>query len=142
EGGYRISGQWSFSSGIDHSEWVMASSTERTFKEGKDPERYFFLVPRRDYEIIDNWHVAGLKGSGSNGFKIKNAFVPDHRIISLSAWSEQGVSPGMAVNPSPNYNVPLYCALPTCLTSAILGATIGAYETYLAGLRKILAKNK
>lgn len=141
EGGYRLSGEWAFSSGIDHSEWVMASTTEQVFDKGEGPERFMFLVPRSDYRIVDNWHVAGLKASGSNGFEMSDVFVPDHRVISLTKWADQGVSPGMSVNPGAQYNVPLFCALPTCLTSSIVGATIGAYETYTKGIRERISKN-
>lgn len=140
EGGYRVSGQWSFSSGIDHSEWVMATSTEISLNEGEQRERHMFLIPRSDYEIINEWHVAGLKASGSNGFVVSNVFVPAHRVISLTKWAGVGETPGMSVNQGASYHVPLYCALPICLTSAILGATIGAYETYRKGLRDRLSK--
>ncbi|WP_103105832.1 hypothetical protein [Brevibacillus reuszeri] len=141
EGGYQLSGEWSFSSGIDHSEWVMASSTQQIFEEAKGPERYMFLVPRSDYQIVDNWEVAGLKASGSNGFEMTDVFIPDHRIISLSKWAEDGVSPGMSVHTGVQYHVPLFCALPTCLTSTIVGATIGAYETYTKSIRERMSKN-
>ncbi|RNB85324.1 hypothetical protein EDM59_13050 [Brevibacillus nitrificans] len=140
EGGYQLSGEWSFSSGIEHSEWVMASSTERSFA-GEDPQRYMFLVPRSDYTIVNEWQVAGLKASGSNGFTISDAFVPEHRVINLSQWAGPGVTPGMSINRGASYNVPLYCALPTCLTSAIVGASLGAYEFFIKTLRERLSKN-
>ena len=64
-----------------------------------------FLVPRSDYEIIDNWHVSGLRGSGSKDVVIDGAFVPDHRMHKFSDGFRQQ-SPGNEINPSPAYKYP------------------------------------
>ena len=73
--------------------------------EGKPPEMRTFLLPRSDYRIDDNWHVAGLKGTGSKDIVVEDAFVPEHRTHRLiDGFKRQ--SPGNAVNPAPLYRLP------------------------------------
>src|SRR5262249_52640035 len=79
DGGYRISGRWSFSSGCDHCQWVFLGGMVPPEREGAPPEMRTFLVPRSDYTIEDNWHVAGLKATGSKDIVIVGALVPEHR---------------------------------------------------------------
>ncbi|CAI8008475.1 Flavin-dependent monooxygenase, oxygenase subunit HsaA [Geodia barretti] len=58
EGGYRLSGRWEFSSGCDSASWLILGVSGIG-------ERNWVLVPRSDFEIIDNWFVSGLRGSGA-----------------------------------------------------------------------------
>lgn len=128
DGGYRISGNWPWVSGVDHSEWSMLSGIMPS-PEGSSFESYMFLIPRSDYEIQDTWFVAGLRASGSKNAVVQNAFVPKHRVIRLADLSE-GNPPGAAVNPNPMYRHPLMALFPSALVSPILGATMGAYEVW------------
>jgi 3-hydroxy-9,10-secoandrosta-1,3,5(10)-triene-9,17-dione monooxygenase len=73
EGGVRLSGRWSFASGCDASEWLLLGSTR-----GDGPP-ILCCVPKSEVEIIDTWHVAGLKGTGSKDVAAREVFVPDHR---------------------------------------------------------------
>ena len=77
DGGYRIRGRWSFSSGCAHCPWVLLGGI--AVRDGV-PDHVTFLVPDSDYEIDDVWHVAGLAGTGSNDIVIEDAFVPARRI--------------------------------------------------------------
>lgn len=105
EGGYRINGRWSFSSGCNHCQWVFLGGFVPPETEGKPPEMRTFLLPRSDYTIDDNWHVAGLKGTGSKDIVVENAFVPEHRTHKLiDGYKRQ--SPGNAVNQAPLYKLP------------------------------------
>ncbi|HEX9040094.1 MAG TPA: acyl-CoA dehydrogenase family protein [Trebonia sp.] len=81
-GGYLVSGRWGFSSGIVHADWLIGA-----FKPGggepDDPAAapgllgmVVFLVPKDQAEVIDNWHVAGLQGTGSLDFSLDGVFVP------------------------------------------------------------------
>lgn len=74
DGGYRISGRWSFASGIRHAQWVSAGAL---VDRGSDvaPARLTFTVRTSEVEIHDNWHVAGLQGTGSNDFSVSDLFV-------------------------------------------------------------------
>ncbi len=79
EGGMRISGRWSFSSGVDHAEWALIGgvSAERGVQG--------LLVPKSDIEIIDDWHTLGMRGTGSKTLVLDNAFIPDYRMFNFEA---------------------------------------------------------
>src|ERR1700719_1583687 len=59
EGGYRLSGRWPFSSGIDASAWNMFGAVVSDEETGQSEHR-MLLVPASDYSIIDTWEVIGL----------------------------------------------------------------------------------
>jgi len=130
EGGYRISGRWSFSSGCDHCQWVFLGGLVPPEVEGKPPEMRTFLVPRSDYRIDDNGHVAGLKGTGSKDIVVENAFVPEHRTHRLiDGYKRQ--SPGNAVNPSPLYRLPFGQIFVRSVSTSAIGAAQGALDAFL-----------
>ena len=104
DGGVKLSGRWSFSSGCDHCDWVFLGGFVPT-DNGAPPDMRTFLVPRSDFEIIDNWHTSGLRGSGSKDVVVDGAFVPDHRMHKFSDGFKQ-MSPGNEVNTSPVYKYP------------------------------------
>ena len=78
DGGFYLTGQWSFSSGCQHCDWVFAGALVFG-PEGTPPEYRTFLVPRSDYQIVDTWNTFGLKATGSHDVKIDRPFVPEHR---------------------------------------------------------------
>lgn len=74
DGGYRVSGRWSFASGIHHAEWITACARVPT-GEGA-PDIVMLVFPATAVTLHDNWHVSGLKGTGSCDFSVENLFVP------------------------------------------------------------------
>ena len=75
EGGYRVSGRWAFGSGIRHSQWV--SGGAMLLGDTADSPRLIRIaVPTSEVEIHDNWHVVGLRGTGSCEYSLHNVFVP------------------------------------------------------------------
>jgi len=137
EGGFKLSGRWSFSSGVDHSEWAMVGGMEPPTKEGELPKHLMFLVPKSDFRIEDDWNVAGIRASGSKTIVIpEEVFVPEHRVADLVVWSKFGQSAGMAVNPAPIYRLPIMSTIGFFLASAVYGAARGAYELWVETSRK------
>ena len=128
DGGVKLSGRWSFSSGCYHCQWVMLGGFVPS-EEGAPPDMRTFLVPRSDYEIIDNWHTSGLRGSGSNDVVVDGAFVPDHRMHKFTDGFKQD-SPGNAVNPSPVYRYPFGQIHVRSVSTPAVGAALGALEEY------------
>src|SRR5687768_14246730 len=55
-GGYRLSGTWSYVSGVDHTQWTIIGSIAEPSRAGERPQPVVHLVPRRDYALEDNWH--------------------------------------------------------------------------------------
>lgn len=132
EGGYRLSGFWNFCSGCDNTQWMIVGGR---FKDAgtQDGAQAFFLVPRADYRIEDNWHVLGLAGTGSKNIVVEDAFIPAHRVLTV-VEAASGKPPGAAVNKAAVYRVPFPAAVSTCLCVPPLGMAQGALDTYVEGL--------
>lgn len=76
-GGYALSGKWIFSSGCRHANWLAALVTS-----SDHPPRLHFM-PKDEIELIDNWQVQGLRGTGSFGFTCEDYFVPERRVMRM-----------------------------------------------------------
>lgn len=130
EGGYRVSGRWSWSSGSDHCSWVILGGVvPRPERLGGPPDLRAFLIPRPDYEVVDVWHVLGLKGTGSNDIVVEDAFVPEHRthqFVHSFAMSD----PGRATFTSRNYKYPFGVIFAYSLSIVTLGMADGALEAF------------
>ncbi len=87
DGGLRVSGRWSFASGIDNVEWLWAGGI--VFENGAPvmtehgPEIHHVHIPVSQGEIIDTWHVSGMRGTGSKDFTVTDVFVPEQRVWAL-----------------------------------------------------------
>ncbi len=131
EGGYKVSGQWGFSSGSHHCDWVFLGGV---VPEPNDPFNMAnyrtFLIPRADYEVIQNWDVVGLKATGSNDVKVSGAFVPEYRTQKLIDGFNCS-SPGNAVNTAPLYRLPFGQVFVRSVCTASLGALEGALDSFI-----------
>jgi alkylation response protein AidB-like acyl-CoA dehydrogenase len=130
EGGYRLSGTWSFASGCDIAQWGKLGGM--IAPPGKEPpyEGAFFLLPVEDCEIVDNWFVCGLAGTGSKDILVKDAFVPAHRVLRF-ADTRAGTSPGARHHDNPIYRLPLLMVGASMLASTAIGAAKGALEAFV-----------
>ncbi|TGD88334.1 acyl-CoA dehydrogenase [Mycolicibacterium sp. CH28] len=99
DGGYRLSGSWSFGSGTGHAEYVCAGffpmdDGEMRWAGDGMPDMQVAVIPRAEIEFKDGWHVQGLKGTGSYDYAVADVFVPDHRTFPLfSRTPHRGSSP-------------------------------------------------
>jgi 3-hydroxy-9,10-secoandrosta-1,3,5(10)-triene-9,17-dione monooxygenase len=134
-GGFRLSGHWKFSSGCDHCQWAFLG-VNASLDPVTPPDRCVLLVPRSDYRILDTWHVAGLKATGSQDIVVEDAFVPAHRVVQFSD-TFRGRGPGQAVNGAPLYRIPFGQIFFRGVSTAALGALRGMFDTFLryAGTR-------
>ena len=128
DGGYRVSGRWGFASGCTHCSWlvggtlVMEGDAPRVL-EGGMPDWRTMLFPMSDVEIIDTWHVSGLRGTGSRDMQVKDVFVPDDRAISL-------ISAHRYVD-GPTYRFPVLGFLALTIASIPLGIARHAIDELL-----------
>jgi alkylation response protein AidB-like acyl-CoA dehydrogenase len=76
EGGFRLTGRWSFASGVHHAEWVSARGLLYGTSDGP-PILHMFTFPASEIEIHDNWDVMGLRGTGSCDISVDDIFVPE-----------------------------------------------------------------
>jgi len=131
EGGYRLSGHWGFSSGSKHCNWAFLGGMVPPTEEGAAPDYRTFLVPRGDYEIVDNWNVSGLEGTGSHDIVVKDAFIPEHR-THRSIDGFECNSPGNAVNDHYIFRLPFGQIFVRAVSSSSIGALKGVVDSYIA----------
>ena len=131
DGGFRLSGRWSFSSGSQHCQWAFLGAVVPTADAPFDMANYrTFLVPLADYEIVDNWDVVGLQGTGSHDIVVDDVFVPEHR----THKAMDGFlcdNPGNAVNDAPLYRIPFMQVFVRAVCTASLGALQGSLEGFI-----------
>jgi 3-hydroxy-9,10-secoandrosta-1,3,5(10)-triene-9,17-dione monooxygenase len=132
EGGYRFSGRWKFSSGTDHCDWIFLGGAVES-EDGTPAgfaESRTFLLPRKDYQIVDTWHVVGLKGTGSQDIVVNDVFVPEyrtHKQADALAWT----SPGHAVNPGPLYRLPFWQVFLRAVSTSAIGGLQGMADAFI-----------
>jgi len=87
--GFRVNGRWPFGSGTQNADWVLAGC--RLLENGAPMTRgngtartHMVLVPAREVEFLDTWHVSGLCGTGSTDFALRDVRVPAERVVGYS----------------------------------------------------------
>jgi 3-hydroxy-9,10-secoandrosta-1,3,5(10)-triene-9,17-dione monooxygenase len=134
DGGYVFNGHWQFSSGTDHCDWIFLGGMLGD-AEGKaimPPTQFHVILPRSSYEIVeDSWDVVGLKGTGSKDVIVKDAFVPDYRVLPFAKVAD-GFAAMEAGLTNTLYHVPFSQAFPLGITAAVIGIAEGALAHHLA----------
>ncbi|WP_165970494.1 acyl-CoA dehydrogenase family protein [Actinomadura sp. 6K520] len=125
-GGHRVTGRWSWGSGVMHADHVMVMALV-TVADSIEPR--LFLLPREDAEVHDVWHTSGMRGTGSNDIEIKDRFVPSHRSVPLADLTE-GRSPGSQVHDGALYRVPLVPVFALTGAAPVLGVAEGVLARY------------
>jgi alkylation response protein AidB-like acyl-CoA dehydrogenase len=122
DGGYRVTGRWSFGSGCQHADWIFADCIEGIV-DGVPKLRVALLAP--DQVIIeDTWYVSGLSGTGSHHFRADGVVVPAERTFDL-------------LNHAPCLDatvvrIPIASAIACCVASVAIGIARGALDDVLA----------
>ncbi|WP_183094496.1 3-hydroxy-9,10-secoandrosta-1,3,5(10)-triene-9,17-dione monooxygenase oxygenase subunit [Nocardioides stalactiti] len=129
EGGFMLSGKWSFSSGSDHCGWVLLGGLVFN-EEGNVVDFRTFMVPREKYQIVDVWNVVGLRGTGSNDIVVDEVFIPEAFTLSMGETG-QCKGPGQEVNTSDLYKLPFHSIFTGTITTPIIGMAKGAYAEHV-----------
>ena len=136
EGGYRLSGRWSFASGCDNAQWSLCAALLPSDDDAARLTAAFLLVRADDYAIDDTWSVVGLAGTGSKTLVLDDVFVPAHRVLSFAATTS-GETPGAQLYAgNAAFAIPMLCNIPSCLASTAVGAAAGALDEYLVRTSK------
>ena len=128
EGGYRVTGQWNFASGVHHANWlfctckVMDGDTPRQSANGTPVIRSMY-IPAENATIEDTWSVVGMCGTGSHDFVIDDVFVPEAHAFSL-------YDPPQVVEPLYNPRLVMVAAWTNTAANA-LGIARGAMDTFV-----------
>ncbi len=131
DGGFLFTGQWPYSTGTDHSEWVILGGMVA----GADgepvmpPDIRHFVIPRKDYEIVDgSWNVLGLKGTGSKDVRMTDVFVPDYRVVEAAKMIEGDYEHRQAGKTL--YQLKFPVVFSAAINSGTMGIAAGALDTY------------
>jgi 3-hydroxy-9,10-secoandrosta-1,3,5(10)-triene-9,17-dione monooxygenase len=120
DGGVRVNAKLSFSSGVDPVDWLFVMGAQ-----------YMLVIPRSDFEIVDDWFVMGLKGTGSKGVLLDDVFVPEHRLMPTTAVLA-ATHNGAAWSQSPYYHVtsPVAMVLDHFILAPLIGMTWGLLDIF------------
>lgn len=130
-GGLKLSGKWSFCSGVDHADWMLlGTKCEVPGADMRNPQVRWVLVPKSDCRVVDDWFVLGLRGSGSKSVVISDAFVPEHRTV-LYDDLVAGRAPGGDVHDGPLYRAPVWSVFPLGICAPAIGIARGACESFI-----------
>ncbi len=142
EGGYRVTGQWNYSSGSPISTHFIGGAMLPDQPEGSPPRTVNIVLPRDKYEIIEDWggdRSLGMRASGSHSVRITDQFVPDHHIVDgilLSlppGWTE---TPGTRLHGNPMYLGIMGGAYHATFTAILAGTAYAAIDEYEDIMRK------
>jgi alkylation response protein AidB-like acyl-CoA dehydrogenase len=129
EGGVVVTGEWAYASGSLHAEWVGALIPKGV--DTDDDSINLVLMPTKELEIRDTWHIAGMRGTGSNTVVANKLFIPRHRITPYAP-----IVRGMSELRPPSRRHRLYSgAYSGLLSIGLLGPQLGAMETALQLVR-------
>ena len=84
DGGTTVSGDWPYSSGSSHAGWALIGFPLLD-DDGSQTDNMIGLVETGGIPVRDTWHVAGMAGTGSNTYEIRDVFIPDEETTTLSA---------------------------------------------------------
>jgi alkylation response protein AidB-like acyl-CoA dehydrogenase len=129
DGGYLVTGHWSFASGCRHATWLGGycpvyerDGAPRRRRDGKTEARTM-LFPVTDATILDVWDVGGLRGTGSDSFRVSELFVPRERSLLRDDPAERQESG------------PLYCfPIGSLYASGFAGVALGIARRTLDAL--------
>lgn len=118
EGGYRVTGRWQWGTGIVHATWVMMGAF---VQQGEQVVPMFFLLPRDQVTVIDEWHIAGMGATGSLDIAVEDVFVADD--YAQSFLDMLNVTTGITERyDAPVYRTPMMALLTFAAAVPVLGA--------------------
>src|SRR5690606_10388864 len=130
DGGFKLTGRWKYSSGCDFAEWYMLGA----FVDGNPADFRTFLLPKSEVEIVDDWQVFGLKGTGSKTVVTRETYVPEYRTVPFGPGTEDYTFPGFELNDGPAYKIPYILVFNRAVTACTIGgleAMIDAVTAYV-----------
>ncbi|MBG0829129.1 acyl-CoA dehydrogenase family protein [Planomonospora sp. ID67723] len=136
KGGVVVNGRWGFVSGAWHSHWQEIVAVQ--VGPDQEPMPIMALVPMSDLQIVDDWHTAGLRGTGSVSTVAQDVFVPAERILPLPAVL-QGQYASRLNADTPIYRAPLLPVASASSVGTVVGLAKAARTAFLRRLpeRKI-----
>jgi 3-hydroxy-9,10-secoandrosta-1,3,5(10)-triene-9,17-dione monooxygenase len=136
DGGIRLTGRWSWATGVMDADWVLVGAVC-----GPDDAPYpaLVLLPANDIRIEDVWYTAGMCATGSNDVIVEDVWVPEHRLVAVTDIYS-GATPGAALHGAAVYRWPMVPALALTAAMPALGAAERVADLFAARLsERVLA---
>jgi len=130
EGGYVINGAWDYGSGIDIATHFMATAPIRDKLEDEPSGLLIALFNKGQYEIVRNWDMFGMRGSGSHRVVVKEQFVPDHRAHQRALLMPVVSPPEERIFDNPMYTGPSSNILMAEIAAVAIGTGYAALDCY------------
>ncbi|WP_338693482.1 acyl-CoA dehydrogenase family protein [Streptomyces sp. Q6] len=127
-GGWRLTGAWSYISGVHVADWVLACAAVAGADADGPAQVRFFAVPRRDFAVEETWFPVGMRGTGSDTMVLTDVFVPEHRSFARAAVLA-GDAPASDAR---CHTVPMHAVGALPFAAPLLGAVRGALRTWTA----------
>lgn len=137
DGGYRLTGRWPYVSGVDQCNWLLLSAFDPDAAEKSARQSLTFLIHRDDVaDVSDDWHVLGLRGTGSKTVTLDGLFVPAHRALNFWLFDD-APPPGAAVNKGPLFQgVPRIPIFTLTVAAPAVGLALSAADALRTRLEK------
>jgi alkylation response protein AidB-like acyl-CoA dehydrogenase len=130
EGGWRATGRWAFCSAVMHGDWAILAGVEAGDEPGGDRRSALvFIVPMSEVTVVDDWHTAGMRATGSATIVVEDLFVPTHRATPFAGFASED-NPGAAIHPEPIVRYPLGASLTVFAASVAVGAAEETVELF------------
>jgi 3-hydroxy-9,10-secoandrosta-1,3,5(10)-triene-9,17-dione monooxygenase len=133
-GGFTVSGRWNFSSAVNVADWNMLACL---VKDGdKVIDHRMCLFHKSEYKIVDDWHVLGMRSTGSMTVEAKDVFIPEYR--ALCGYDLRGgvPFPGAAGNPGAVYRVPFSAMAAHGIGGAAVGNAQAALDLTVEAVKQ------
>ena len=128
-GGFRVTGEWQYSSGIDHSDWAILGGMAPPPGGQGAPDIRFVLFGPGEFKVKDTWYAMGLKGSGSNNAVVNDVFVPEEHTIRMADFVS-GRTPGSKVNKGVMFSEPGFTAFGFGIFCPMIAIARGALDAF------------
>ncbi len=126
EGGFEVSGNFTYLSGCDVANWLCVGAGVEN-PDGAPPTWYYMAVRPEQAQIIDQWDVLGMRGTGSKPVRLDDVFVPEHLALEQRLIQTQE-QPGQYLHAAPIYRAPMMAFLYIETTGAAVGVALGAVD--------------
>ena len=92
------------------------------------------MVPASDYQVIDDWDMTGLRGTGSRSLRVDGAFIPEYRVHRIED-DKALFTPGSRINPGVIYRLPFWGIGARAFSAPAVGLARGMMDHVVADLR-------
>jgi 3-hydroxy-9,10-secoandrosta-1,3,5(10)-triene-9,17-dione monooxygenase len=137
--GIRLTGRWSWATGVMHGNWIIVGAVCGSEEDPAGIYPALALLPAGEFAIEDVWHTDGMRATGSNDVVITDVFVPAHRLVRVSDIYK-GTAPGAGLHDAHTYRWPMVAALALLAAMPALGSAERAADVYTDRLsQRVLA---